>query len=149
MGSDELVLELKRVVPAPRPVVFAAFRDSERLVQWWGPDGFTVPSADFSTIVGEPYRIEMRPAEGHAFVLHGLFRTVHPPHRLAFTFIWDPPDPDDVETLVDLSFEARGDSTEIALWQGEFRTAARLELHRDGWTDSFDKLERLLSGRAP
>ena len=145
MGSEELVLELGRVLPAPRAVVFAAFRDQERLAQWWGPDGFTVRSLDFSTITGEPYRIEMQPPDGDAFVLHGVFRTVHPPHRLAFTFIWDPPDPDDVETLVDLSFDDRGEATEVALWHGEFRTEARLALHRDGWEESFEKLERLLA----
>jgi uncharacterized protein YndB with AHSA1/START domain len=141
----ELVLEARRFLPAPRPIVFAAFRDPERLAQWWGPAGFTVPRIDFSTLTGEAYRIEMQPPEGDTFAVHGVFRTVHPPERLSFTFIWDPPDPDDVETLVDLSFEDRGDTTEIELWHGDFRTEARLELHRDGWSESFDKLERLLA----
>jgi uncharacterized protein YndB with AHSA1/START domain len=138
-------LEMRRVLPARRPVVFAAFRDTARLAQWWGPEGFTVPAIDFSTLTGEAYRIEMQPPEGDPFSVHGVFRTVHPPTRLSFTFMWDPPDPDDVETLVDLSFEDHGDRTEVALWQGDFRTEARLELHRDGWTESFDKLERLLA----
>jgi uncharacterized protein YndB with AHSA1/START domain len=142
---SELALELRRVMAASRPVTFAAFRDSDRLAQWWGPEGFTVPRIDFSTITGEPYRIDMQPPEGDPFFVHGVFRTVHPPSRLSFTFVWDPADADDVETLVDLSFADRGEtSTEIALWHGEFRTEARLELHRDGWTESCDKLERLL-----
>lgn len=137
-------LEMRRVLPAPRSEVFANFRDPEKLAQWWGPEGFTIPRVDFSAITDEAYRIEMQPPEGDAFALHGVFRTVHPPERLAFTFVWDPADADDVETLVDLSFEERGDTTEVALWQGEFRTEARVELHRGGWTESFDKLERLL-----
>jgi hypothetical protein len=33
------------------------------------------------------------------------------------------------------------------LEQGPFKTEARRALHRDGWTDSFDKLERLVPGR--
>jgi len=73
---------------------------------------------------------------------------VHAPTRLSFTFEWDPPDPDDVETLVDVSFEDHGEATEVALWQGEFQTDARLALHRDGWGESLDKLERLLSAVA-
>src|SRR3954447_13801783 len=145
MAANGLVLELRRVLPAPPAVVFAAFRDSERLAQWWGPEGFTIPRVDFSTLTGEPYRIEMKPPEGEAFFLHGVFRTVHPPARLAFTFAWDPPDPDDVETLADLSFEDRGEATEVALWQGDFRTEARRALHLDGWSQSFDRLERLLA----
>jgi uncharacterized protein YndB with AHSA1/START domain len=56
------------------------------------------------------------------------------------------PDPDDVETLVALSFRDLGGSTEVALTQGRFKTEARLALHRDGWTDSFDKLLAELSG---
>jgi hypothetical protein len=31
------------------------------------------------------------------------------------------------------------------LTQGPFKNEARRALHRDGWTDSFDKLEQLLS----
>jgi uncharacterized protein YndB with AHSA1/START domain len=146
VATNARILEMTRVLPAPRPVVFAAFRDAERLAQWWGPEGFTVPSIDFSTITGEAYRIQMRPPEGDPFFVHGVFRTVHPAARLAFTFAWEPPDPDDVETLVDLSFEDRGETTQVALWQGDFLTEARLALHRDGWGESFVKLERLLSG---
>jgi hypothetical protein len=33
----------------------------------------------------------------------------------------------------------------VALAQGEFKTEERRELHRDGWTDTFDRLERFLS----
>jgi uncharacterized protein YndB with AHSA1/START domain len=142
-----LTLELQRVLPAAPPVTFAAFRDSTRLAQWWGPAGFTIPSVDFSTITGEAYRIEMQPPEGDAFHVHGVFRIVHPPARLSFTFAWEPPDPDDIETLVDLSFAAGGETTELTLWHGDFQTEARRVLHRDGWSESFDKLERLLAAR--
>ena len=69
------------------------------------------------------------------------------PARLAYTFVWEPPDPDDVETQVGLTFRDLGDSTEVALAQGPFKTEDRRALHRDGWTDSFDKLERLVAER--
>jgi uncharacterized protein YndB with AHSA1/START domain len=140
-----LAIEMRRVLPAPRAIAFAAFRDPARVAQWWGPAGFTVRSIDFSTLTGEAYRIEMQPPAGDPLSVHGVFRTVHPPHRLAFTFERDPPDPDDVETLVELSFEEQRETTELVLWHGDFRTEARLALHREGWTESFEKLERLLS----
>jgi uncharacterized protein YndB with AHSA1/START domain len=88
----------------------------------------------------------MHPPEGDAFYLSGEFREVDAPTRLAFTFAWEEPDPDDVENLVELSFRDLGDSTEVGLTQGPFKTEARWELHRDGWTESFEKLERFLSG---
>ena len=145
--SDELMLEIERVLPAPRPVVFAAFSDPGVLVKWWGPKGFNTPSLEFQARMGASYRIEMQPPEGDPFYLTGEFRAVDPPARLAYTFVWEDPDPDDVQTLVNHSFRELGEATEVALTQGPFKTEARRALHRDGWTDSFDKLERLIAGR--
>ena len=142
------MLEMERVLPAARPGVFAAFSDPKQLLKWWGPQGFSIPSLKFQARVGESYRIEMQPPEGDSFYLTGEFREVEPPARLAYTFIWEDPDPDDVETLVTLSFRDLGESTEVSFTQGPFRTEARRALHRDGWGDSFDKLERLLSAQA-
>jgi uncharacterized protein YndB with AHSA1/START domain len=144
MASEGLVLELTRVMPADRETIFAAFTDPGELVQWWGPEGFSIPSADFDPRPGSEYCIEMQPPEGESFFLRGEVREVDPPGRLAYTFVWDPPDADDVETLVELEFMAQGDSTEVTFRQGEFKNDARVDLHRDGWTDTFNKLERYL-----
>ena len=143
--SGELTLEMKRVVPAAPAVVCAAFWDPDKLSKWWGPEGFTVASLEFDPRVGARYRIEMQPPEGDPFYLTGEFREVDPPVRLAFTFVYEDPDPDDVDTLAELSFRDLGESTEVVFTQGPFKTAARLGLHRDGWSDSFDKLERFIS----
>lgn len=146
--SDELTIEMKRVLPSARSVVFGAFSDPNELAKWWGPRGFSTPSLELQARVGESYRIEMQPPEGDRFYLTGEFREVDPPARLAYTFVWEDPDPDDVDTVVELSFRNLGQSTEVALRQGPFKTEARRRLHEDGWTDSFDKLEHLLSVRA-
>jgi len=140
-----LTLALRRVLRAPRPVVFETFCDPAELAEWWGPKGFTTPWLEFGPRVGGSYRIEMQPPEGDAFFLTGEFREVEPPARLVFTFVWEDPDPDDVETLVALTLRDLGGVTEVTLTQGLFHTEARRALHRDGWTDSFDRLERLIS----
>jgi uncharacterized protein YndB with AHSA1/START domain len=124
--------------------VFGAFTDSEQLARWWGPRGFGIPSLDFPARVGEPYRIEMQPPEGAPFFLSGEFLEVEAPARLSFSFRWEDPDPDDVENTATLGFRGAGDATEMTLIQEPFRTEARLALHREGWGDSFDKLERLI-----
>jgi uncharacterized protein YndB with AHSA1/START domain len=87
----------------------------------------------------------MQPPDGELFHLAGEFREVEPPERLAYTFRWEPPDPDDQENLVRLAFLERGTSTELVLSHAPFPTQARLDLHRQGWTDSMDRLEALLS----
>jgi uncharacterized protein YndB with AHSA1/START domain len=142
--SGELTLEIERVLPAGRSVVFGAFSAPDELAKWWGPEGFTTPSLEFNPAVGDSYRIEMQPPEGDPFYLTGEFREVDSPARLAYTFVWEDPDPDDRETLVELSFRDLSESTKVVLTQGFFKTAARRELHQSGWTDSFDKLERFI-----
>ncbi len=145
VSSGDLTLELGRRLPAPPSSVWDAFTDPDRLARWWGPQGFSIPSVRFEPRVGEGYRIEMQPPEGEAFYVAGEFRTVDPPRRLAFTFRWEEPDPDDVENVAELVLRDAGESTELALVQGPFRTEARRALHHDGWSDSLDKLEALLS----
>jgi uncharacterized protein YndB with AHSA1/START domain len=142
--SDGLWLRMTRLLPAPRDEVWTAIATPEELAKWWGPKGFTVPTVQFEPSVGQGLRIAMQPPEGDLFHLIGEFREVEPPSRLSYTFAWDPPDPDDVETLVTLSLVDRGEATEVELTQGQFATEERLGLHDGGWADSFEKLEELL-----
>ncbi len=139
-----LVLELTRVLDAPRGRVFTALTDPAELGEWWGPHGFTTPRIELDLAVGGGYRFTMQPPDGEAFHLAGEFCEVDPPSRLAYTFRWEPPDPDDRETVVALSLRAVGDATEVALRHDGFATAARLDLHRDGWKDSLDRLRELV-----
>jgi uncharacterized protein YndB with AHSA1/START domain len=88
----------------------------------------------------------MQPPEGDAFYLAGELREIDPPSRLAYTFRWEDPAPDDRETLVTLSLRDLGESTELVFTQGTFAAERRVALHRAGWTDSFERLQKLLSG---
>jgi uncharacterized protein YndB with AHSA1/START domain len=110
-----------------------------------GARGASPPRAWTSTRVSEEPSGSRQPPEGERFYLTGEFREVHPPAGLGYTFVWEEPDPDDVETRVGLSFRNLGRSTEVALTQGPFKTEERRALHRDGWIDAFDKLERVFS----
>ena len=143
--SDGSLLTLDRVLPAPRPAVWEALTNPRRLSQWWGPAGFEIPEIDFDPRVGAGYRITMQPPDGEPFHLNGEFREVDPPNRLAFTFNWEPPDPDDRETLAELTLTERGEETEVSFSQGPFATEERRAVHEGGWRDSFEKLERLLA----
>jgi uncharacterized protein YndB with AHSA1/START domain len=140
-----LMLEMSRVFHDRPSRLFSIFSDPDELSKWWGPEGFATLTLDFRPSTGRRYRIEMQPSEGEVFFLIGEFREVDPPRRLTYTFEWEDPDPDDVETIVDLSFRAVDDSTEVTLIQGPFKTEARRSLHRTGWTDGFNKIARMLS----
>jgi uncharacterized protein YndB with AHSA1/START domain len=146
--SDELALHLVRVLPAPQPIVFRAHAEPDLLARWWGPKGFSAPSIEYDLRVGGRYRIAMQPPEGDLFYLAGEFREVDPPRRLAYTFRWEDPDPDDRETVVTFSLRERGESTELTVDQGVFATEARRALHVQGWTDTLDRLEEMMTREA-
>jgi uncharacterized protein YndB with AHSA1/START domain len=142
---DGLVLELTWVLDAPREQIFRALSEPSWLARWWGPSGFTTPEIELDLRVGGGFRLGMQPPDGDLFHLAGEFLEIDPPHRLAYTFRWEEPDPDDRETVVTLSLDALDDATKVALSQGEFATEARLALHKTGWTDSLVKLRELLA----
>jgi uncharacterized protein YndB with AHSA1/START domain len=142
---SELALQMTRVIRAPRPLVFNALTEPDELAKWWGPSGFTAPSVEVDLCVGGSYRIAMQPPDGELFHLSGEFRKVDPPAHLAYTFRWEDPDPDDRETLVTLSLQDLGETTELVFAQRTFATEPRRALHEQGWTDSFDRLQALMS----
>jgi uncharacterized protein YndB with AHSA1/START domain len=139
-----LVLELTCALDASCERVFKALTDPAELVKWWGPSGFTTPETEIDPRVGGRYRLGMQPPDGELFQLEGEFLEIEAPTRLAYTFRWEDPDPDDLETVVRLSLQAVAGRTRMSLWQGPFATEARLALHRSGWIDSLQKLTHLL-----
>lgn len=141
---DRWVLDLERVLNAQSEQIFRALTEPRELAKWWGPHGFTTPEIELDLTVGGRYRFTMQPPDGEPFHLSGQFSEIDPPVRLAYTFRWDEPDPDDRETVVKLTLHTVGDTTKVVLWQGDFATEARLALHRSGWTDSFEKLRQLI-----
>jgi uncharacterized protein YndB with AHSA1/START domain len=136
------MLHLELTVAAPPERVFAACVEPEKLAEWWGPASFTSPDLELDVREGGWYRITMQPPDGEAFHLRGEFLEVVAPRRLRYTFVWEEPDPDDQETVVTLTFERSGENTRLVLDQGPFKTDARYELHRGGWTETLERLER-------
>jgi hypothetical protein len=49
---------------------------------------------------------------------------------------------------VTLSLRERGARTELVLTEDQFAREQRLALHENGWTESFDRLERALAASA-
>lgn len=145
----KLRLHLKRVLRARRPVVFRALTEPQELAKWWGPDGFATPGVESDLRPRGGYRIAMQPPEGDLFYLVGEFLEVDPPVRLSYTFRWEDPDPEDRETVVTLSLrDIDGTWAELTVSQGDFATERRQALHEEGWTQSLNKLEQLMSSAA-
>jgi uncharacterized protein YndB with AHSA1/START domain len=133
--EDGWVLDLRRVLKAPRERIFRTLTEPAELAKWWGPRGFTAPEIDLDLRVGGRYRFAMQPPDGDLFYLAGEYLEIDSPRRLVYTFYWEEPDPDDRETVVSLSLHDRRDATELSLSQGEFATSTA-GAHRVGWMDS-------------
>lgn len=153
IGNEEteetggLVLNLEYTLAALPEEIFIMLTESTEVVKWWGPHGFAIPQAEVNLVVGGSYRFTMTPPDGEPFHLSGEFMEIDPPWRLVYTFRWEEPTPDDRETVVDLSLGGTGEGTRVVLSQGPFLTEERLELHRNGWTESFEKLQAVLDSR--
>jgi uncharacterized protein YndB with AHSA1/START domain len=138
-------LSLECRLDASTERVFDLMTTPASLTRWWGPSGFTMPEVVVDLRVGGRYRFTMQPPEGEPFHISGEYVEIEAPGRLVFTFTYEEPAPDDQETRVTLDLDSPGQGTEVHLRQGEFATEERLELHRGGWTESFEKLRAVLA----
>ena len=90
----------RRVVDAPRALVFEAFTQPDHLKRWMGPRRLTMVSCDSDLRVGGSYRFVFRAPDGQEVGFRAEFREIVPPERIVRTFIFEPiPDAEALETL--------------------------------------------------
>ena len=73
-----------RVFDAPRERVWKAFTMAERLVQWWGPKGFTIAHAGLDLRPGGIFHYSMRSPDGHEMWGKFVYREIEAPEKLVF-----------------------------------------------------------------
>ena len=143
-GNEEtgrLVLNLECTLAALPEEIFRMLTEPTELVKWWGPHGFSIPAAELNPHRRRPLPVPhdttgRRPVPSLRRVSwrsipHGVWctpSTGRNPRRTTR------------ETVVDLSLGSTGKGTRVVLSQGPFLTDERLDLRRNGWTESFEKL---------
>jgi uncharacterized protein YndB with AHSA1/START domain len=134
-------LRLTRVIDAPREVVFEVWTRPEHLIEWWGPEGFSLPSCELEFRVGGAFRYQMRDAAGGDHWLRGAFQEIVEPEHIAFTFAWgDAERATGPVTLVSVSFEACDGKTRVSLHQTGLESESSARAHEAGWSSHFDRL---------
>lgn len=147
--SDDCVLRLERLIHGTPEAVFDAWTKPERLVKWWGPEGFTVPEHTLDVRVGGAWRTVMRSPEGSDHIVNGVYREIDRPHRLVFTWAWEQEDGSrGHETVVTIEFTARDGGTLVQLTQATFAEKEQRDSHEKGWASSLNDLERLFAKAA-
>jgi len=143
---EERTLVLSRVFDAPRALVFKAWTQPEHLARWWGPRGFTLISFKADAQVGGTFRFGMRSPENTDHWAHGSYREVVAPERLVYTFAWEHPDGKPKhETIITMTFAEQGDKTKLTLKQTLFESVTSRDMHKSGWSSTFDMLGEYLA----
>ncbi|MFC7157374.1 SRPBCC domain-containing protein [Halomarina halobia] len=142
----EYDVTIHRTFDAPRERVFEAWTDPERVSQWWGPEGFTVPHCEMDARPGGGFRIDMRAPDGTVYSNAGEFNEVVEPERLVVTSraFEDEDGNFGLEVRQTVTFVDRDGKTELTL-RAEVVTATpdvaeALEGMETGWNQSLDKL---------
>jgi uncharacterized protein YndB with AHSA1/START domain len=130
-----LVLEIERLFDAPRELVFRLWSAPEHIARWWGPKGYSLSHCEMDFREGGNWRFCMQPQDGAGHWIHGEYREIRPPGRLAFTYVNDA---DGQEMLVELDFLAEGEKTRLKFRQARFMTVLERNAHRYGWQLTFD-----------
>jgi uncharacterized protein YndB with AHSA1/START domain len=139
-------LAITRVLDAPRALVFEAWTEPERIVQWFGPGGFTVASCEMNVRPGGAFRIRMRSPQGTDHSVQGVYRDVVAPERLVFSWAWENAEGKlGHETLVTLTFAEQGERTKLTLHHALFESDTARDQHQSGWTSSLECLAEYLA----
>jgi len=140
--TSDRELVITRIFDAPRSLVFKAWTEPERQIQWLGPRGFSGKILQSAKRPGDAYRYYMRDPQGGDHWQQGILREMVEPERLVFTYVWanQQGQPTRPETLVTLTFEDVGGKTRLTLRQGIFESVSARDDHRGGWNSSLDRL---------
>lgn len=75
---------IRRVLHAPREVVFATLIDVEHISDWWGPVGFATTTSHHDVRPGGVWRFVMHGPDGTDYENRIVYHVVDPPRRLAY-----------------------------------------------------------------
>jgi glutathione S-transferase len=137
-GTDT-ILEVRRVIRAPRERVFQAWTTPADVKRWSAPGPIEVVLSEIDLRVGGKYRLEMREPDGKPHDAYGEYREVDPPKRVVYTWNWVQ-EPDVRDTVVTVEFHDLGAGTTEVVLRHTGLTAKQAASHAQGWTSILEKL---------
>jgi uncharacterized protein YndB with AHSA1/START domain len=156
-ASAERTLVITREFDAPPDLVWKAWTEPERMMQWWGPRNFTAPVVKLDLRVGGKCLLCMRDAQGKDFWSTGVYQEIVPPQRLVMTdsfadeqgnavpaSYYGFPDDFPLEMRIVVTFEDLGGKTRMTLRHEGMPAGDMENMAGQGWNEQFDKLDELL-----
>jgi uncharacterized protein YndB with AHSA1/START domain len=156
MGSHDMVLT--RAFDAPVESVWKAWTESEQLMRWWGPTGFTCPLARMDVRQGGTSLVAMRSPDGQDHYNTWTYTSIEPGKRLEFVQRFADQDGNQLEPA-DLGLppaipsavphvltleELDGGRTELTVTESGYPNEQIVEVSRVGMAQCLDKLEATL-----
>ena len=143
---------IERTFSAPRELVFDAMTKPEHLARWWGPHQFDAPLCESDPRPGGAIRIDMRGPEPYGTSpIYGEYLEMNRPdsYSMVLRGFQEADGSWGIEHVTDFRFEdAPGGGTRM-LMTTTVKQASEAMLQalggmKEGWSQSFEKLEALL-----
>ena len=131
-------LVVRRSIRASPERIFDAWTQPRHLKQWWGPESVECIDAEVDLRVGGRYRIANQFPDGTILWINGMFEAIERPYKLVYT--WRVGDAEAPAERVTVTFEARGEETEVVVAHERIPTEAARVMHERGWVGCLDGL---------
>jgi uncharacterized protein YndB with AHSA1/START domain len=143
MKVDDNRLQITRVFDAPRHLVFAFWKEVDRLQQWWGCKDTTKVECNMDFRVGGSFTCVMQIIGAGEFSYRGQYDEIVEPERIAYHA-----DFGGTITRVVVEFIEEGAQTKMVLTQVGFPAQNICQMVSQGTMESLDKLDSLLASQA-
>ncbi|HEV8507163.1 MAG TPA: SRPBCC family protein [Chitinophagaceae bacterium] len=150
--SPEKEMTMTRVIDVARDVVFRAWTDPAQVEKWWGPKDFTNPVCMVDARPGGEILIHMQAPDRTVYPMDGEFHEIVEPVKLVFTCAaLDKQGNRLFEILNTVLFSDEDGKTKISLHAAISNITEEgrpyLDGMNDGWNQSFDRLNDLVSDK--
>ncbi|MFC4779115.1 SRPBCC domain-containing protein [Paenibacillus sp. GCM10023252] len=85
MSKLSKVLEITRVIDAPRELVYEAFTAPEHLLQWWGPEGWEMRVSTFEFRPSGVFHYSQQSPDGHLMWVKFVYHELNAPEKIVYT----------------------------------------------------------------
>lgn len=141
---------LKRLLDAPRELVWEIWTNPRHLKNWWGPQGFSNPVCDWNARPGNKIYVEMKGPDGTVYPMDGEFLEIVKPEKLVFiSAALDAAGKRLFEVHNTVLFREKDGKTEIELHavvsNVRPEAAPYLDGMNAGWNQSIDRLTDYMS----